>query len=124
MISFRIDWFDFLAVQGSLKSLLQHHNLKASIVHCLAFFMVQFSLPYMITGKAIALTLWTFVSKVMSLLFNALSRFVIAFLPSSKRLSGGDGIPVQLFNILKDDAISVLHSVCQQICKTTSEVGS
>ena len=86
--------------------------------------MVQFSHLYMTTGKAIALTLWTFVGKVMSLLFNALSRFVIAFLPSSKRLSGGDGIPVELFKILKDDAVSVLYSVCQQICKTASEVGS
>ena len=124
MISFRIDRFYFLAVQGTLKSLLQHHNSKASIVQRSAFFMVQFSHPYMTTGKAIALTLWTFVGKVMSLLFNALSSFVIAFLPSSKRLSGGDGIPVKLFKILKDDAVSVLHSVCQQICKTASEAWS
>ena len=69
LISFRIDWFDFLAVKGILKSLLQHHNLKASILQCSAFFMVQFSHLYMTTGKTIALTIWTFVDKVMSLLF-------------------------------------------------------
>ena len=86
--------------------------------------MVQFSYLYTTNRETIALTIWTFVGKVMSLLFNALSRFVIAFLPSSKRLSGGDGIPVELFKILKDDAVSVLYSVCQQICKTASEVGS
>ena len=85
-ISFRIDWFDLLAVQGTLKSLLQHHNLKASILQHSSFFIVQFSHPYMTTGKTIALTIQTFESKVMSLLFNTLSRFVIAFLPSSKHL--------------------------------------
>ena len=85
LISFRIDWFD-LAVQGMLKSLLQHHSLKASILWCSAFFMVHLSHPYMTTGKTIALTRWTFVSKVMSLLFNTLSRLVTAFLPKSKRL--------------------------------------
>ena len=79
--SLRIDWFDLLAVQGTLKSLLQHHSSKASILWHSAFFMVQLSNPYMTTGKTIALTRWTFVSKVMSLLFNVLSRFVIAFLP-------------------------------------------
>ena len=78
-------WF-FLAVQGTLKSLLQHHISKASILRCSAFFMVQLSHVYMTTGKTIALTLWTFVRKVMSLLFNMLSRFVIAFLPRSKHL--------------------------------------
>ena len=82
--SFRIDWFDLLAVQGTLKSLLQHHNLKSSFHPCSTFFMVQLSHPYMATGKIIALTIQTFVSKVRSLLFNALSRFVIAFLPKSK----------------------------------------
>ena len=81
--SFRIDSFDLLAVQGTLKNLLQQHNLKTSILQCSAFFMVQLSHPYMTTGKTIALTVWTFVSKVMSLLFNMLSRFVTAFLPSS-----------------------------------------
>ena len=80
------DCFDLLAVQGTLKSLLQHHNLKASILQCLAFFMVQLSHPNMTTGKAIALTIQTVVSKEMSLLFNMLSRLVIAFLPRSKRL--------------------------------------
>ena len=86
LISFRMDWLDLLAVQGTLKSLLQHHSSKASILQCSAFFMVQLSYPYMTTGKTIALTRWTFVSKVMSLLFNMLSRFVIAFLPMSKHL--------------------------------------
>ena len=86
MISFRIDWFDLLAVQGTLKTLLQHHNSKASVVHHSIFLMVQLSHPYMTTEKHIILTIWTFVGKVMSLLFNTLSRFVIAFLPRSKHL--------------------------------------
>ena len=83
LISFSIDWFDFHAVQGTLKSLLQHYSSKASILRCSAFFIVQLSHPYMTTGKTIALTRWTFVSKVMSLLFNILSRLVITFLPRS-----------------------------------------
>jgi len=86
LISFRIDWFDLLAVQGILKSLLQHHSSKASILWHSAFFTVQLSHPYMTTGITIALTIRTFVSKVVSLLFNMLSRFVIAFLPRSKHL--------------------------------------
>ena len=86
LISFRIDWLDLLAVQGTLKSLLQHHSSKASILWCSAFFMVQLSHPYMTTGKTIALTRCTFVGKVMSLLFNMLSRLVIAFLPRNKGL--------------------------------------
>ena len=86
LISFRIDWFDHLAVQGTLKSLLQHHSSKVSILWCSAFFMVQLSHPYMTTGKTITLTRQIFVGKVMSLLFNMLSRLVITFLPSSKRL--------------------------------------
>ena len=86
LISFRIDWFDLLAVQENLKSLLQHHSSKASILHCSAFIMVQLSHPYMTTGKTIALTKWTFVGKVMSLLFNVLCRWVIAFIPRSKCL--------------------------------------
>ena len=86
MISFRMDWFDLLAVQGTLKSLLQHHSSKASILQCSAFFIVQLSHPYMTTGKTIALTKRTFVDKVMSLLLNMLSRLVITFLPRSKRL--------------------------------------
>ena len=84
-ISFRIDWFD-LVVQGALKSLFQYHNSKASILPCSAFFMVKLLHPYMTTGKTIALTRWNFISKVMSLLFNMLSRFVTAFLPRSKHL--------------------------------------
>ena len=86
LISLRIDWLDLLAVQGTLKSLLQHHSSKASILWCSAFFIVQLSHPYMTTGKTIALSRWTFVGKVMSLLFNMLSRLVITFLPRSKRL--------------------------------------
>ena len=86
LISFRMDWLDLLAVQGTLKSLLQHHSSKASILQCSAFFIVQLSHPYTTTGKTIALTRWTFVGKVMSLLFNMLSRLVITFLPRSKRL--------------------------------------
>ena len=80
MIFFRIDWFDLLALQGTLKSLLQHHSSKASILLLSAFLMVQLSHPYMTTGEIIALTRWTFVGQVMSLLFNMLSRFAIAFL--------------------------------------------
>ena len=86
LISFRMDWLDLLAVQGTLKSLLQHHSSKASILRCSAFFTVQLSYPYMTTGKTIALTRWTFVGKVMSLLFNMLTRLVTTFLPRSKCL--------------------------------------
>ena len=85
LISFRMDWLDLLAVQGTLMSLLQHHSSKASVLRHSAFFIVQLSLPYMTTGKTIPLTRQTFVSKIMSLLFNMLSRLVIAFLPRSKR---------------------------------------
>ena len=85
-ISFRIDWFDLLAIQGTLKSLFQHHSSKASVLQCSAFLIVQLSHPYMTIGKTIALTVWTFVTKVMFLLFNTLSRFVIAFPPRSKCL--------------------------------------
>ena len=86
LISFRIDWLDLLAVQGTLKSLLQHHSLKASILQSSAFFIVQLSHPYTSTGKTTALTRWTFVGRVTSLLLNMLSKLVIAFLPRSKRL--------------------------------------
>ena len=86
LISFRMDWLDLLAVQGTLNSLLQHHSSNASILQHLAFFTVHLSLPYMTTGKTIALTRWTFVGKVISLLLNMLSRLVITFLPKSKRL--------------------------------------
>ena len=86
LISFRMDWLDLLAVQGTLKNLLQHHSSKASVLWCLAFIMVQLSHPYMTTGKTIALTRQTFFGKVISLLFNILSRLVITFLPRSKHL--------------------------------------
>ena len=86
LISFTMEWLDLLAVQGTLKSLLQHHSSKASILRCAAFFTMQLSHPYMTTGKTIALTRWTFVSKVMSLLFNMLSSLVITLLPRSKPL--------------------------------------
>ena len=99
---------DLLAVQGTLKSLLQHHSSKASIHQHSAFFIVQLSHPYMTTGKTIALTRWTFVGKVMSLLFNMLSRLVITFLPRNKHL----------LISWQDDAVKVLHSICQQIWKT------
>ena len=86
LISLGMEWLDLLAIQGTFKNLLQHHSSKASILQCSAFFTVQLSHPYMITGKTIALTRWTFVGKVMFLLFNMLSRLVITFLPRSKRL--------------------------------------
>ena len=94
LIFFRIDWFYLLAVQGTLKSLLQHHSSKASVLQCSVFFMAQLSHPYVTTGKTIALTRWTFVGKVMSLLFNMLSRLVIAFLQRNKH-------PAALFTIAK-----------------------
>ena len=86
LISFRMDWLDLLAIQGTLKNLLQHHSSKASILRRSSFFIVQLSHPYMTTGKTVALTRWAFVDKVMSLLFNMLSRLVITFLPKSKHL--------------------------------------
>ena len=86
LISFRIDWFDLLSIQGTLKSLLQHCNSKASILWCSTYFIVQFSHAYMTTGKTISLSRWIFVGEVVSLLFNMLSKFVIAFLPRSKHL--------------------------------------
>ena len=86
LISFRIGWFDLLAVQGTLKSFLQHHNSKASILYHSAFFMVQLLYPYMTTGKTIVLTIWNFVSNTVSLLFDMLSRFAIAFLPRNRHL--------------------------------------
>jgi len=86
LISLRMDWLDLLAVEGTLKNLVQHHSSKASILWCSSFFIVQLSHPYMTTGKTIALTRWTFVDKIMSLLFNMLSRLVITFLPRSKHL--------------------------------------
>ena len=96
MIFCRIDWLDLLAVHGTLKNLLQHHSLKASILWHSAFLVVQLSHPYMTPGKTIALTIWTFVSKVMSLLFNMPSRFVIDFLPRSHSIIASDSGPVEL----------------------------
>ena len=97
LISFRINWFDLLTVQGTLKSLLQHHNLKASILQCSAIVTVQLSYPYMTTGKTIALTMCTFVGNMISLLFNMLSRFVITFLPRRKSLLIST-VPLLLFH--------------------------
>ena len=94
LVSFRMDWLDLLTVQGTFKSLLQHHSSKASILRRSAFFTVQLSHPYMTTGKTIALTRWTFVGKVMSLLFNMLSRLIITFHPSSKHLLISLVIPI------------------------------
>ena len=112
----RIDWFDLLAVQWTLKSLLQHHSSKASILWCSAFFMIQLSHPYMTTGKTIALTRWTFVGKVMSLFFNMLSRFVIAFLPRSKCLliswlQSPSAVILELKKIKSDTVSTVSPSV-------------
>ena len=107
LISFRMDWLDLLAVQGALKSLLQHHSSKASIFQRSAFFIVQPSHPYMTTGKTIALTRWTFVGKVMSLLFNMLSRLIITFLPRSKRL---------LISWLQSPSAVILESPKIKVC--------
>ena len=107
LISFRMDWLDLLVVQGSLKSLLQHHSSKASIFQCSAFFIVQLSCPYMISGKTIALTRWTFVGKVMSLLFNMLCRLIIALLPRSKHL---------LISWLQSPSAVILEHTHKKIC--------
>ena len=107
LISFRIDWLDLLAVQGTLKSLLQHHSSKASILQHSAFFIVQLSHPYMTTGKTIALTRQTFVGKVMSLFFNMLSRLVIAFLPRSKCL---------LISWLQSSSAVILETPKNKVC--------
>ena len=118
-ISFRIDGFDLLAVQGTLKSLLQHHSSKASILRHSALFMVQLSHPYMTTGKTIALTSWTFVGKVISLLFNRLSRLSIAFLPRSKHLliswlQSPSAVILEPKNIKSLTASIVSLSVCHE----------
>ena len=106
LISFRMEWLDLFAVQETLKSLLQHHSSKASTLWCSAFFIVQLSHPYMITGKAIALTRQTFVGKVMSLLFNILSRLFIAFLPRSRRL---------LISWLQSPILEVIYDLANHI---------
>ena len=111
-ISFRIDWFDLLAVQGTLESLLQHHSWKASIFQCSAFLLVQLSHPYVATRKTIALTIQTFISKVMSLLFHMLLRFITAFCPRSKRL---------LISWLLEAGDAAHHaSVHRRVCPGTS----
>ena len=120
LISFRMDWLDLLAVQGTLKSLLQHHSSEASILWCSAFFPVQLSHPYMTTGKTIALTRWTFVGKVMSLLFNMLSRLVITFLPRSKRLliswlQSPSAVILEPLKIKSDTVSSVSPSICHEV---------
>ena len=116
MISFRIDWLDLLAVRGTLKSLLQHHSLKASILWCSAFFMVHLLHPYMTTGKAITLTIQTFVSKVLSLLFNTQSRIVIAFLPRSKQclISWLQSPFTASLELMKIKSIIVSPSICHE----------
>ena len=120
LIFFRTDWLDLLAVQGTLKNLLQHHSSKASILQRSAFFIVQLSHPYMTTGKTIALTRWTFVGKVMSLLFNMLSRLVITFLPRSKSLliswlQSPSAVILEPPQIKSDTASTVSPSTCHEV---------
>ena len=120
LISFRMNWLDLLAVQGTLKGLLQHHSLKASIFLCSAFFIVQLSYPYMTTGKTIALTRRTFVGKVMSLLFNMLCRLVITFLPRSKgllisRLKSASAVILKPQKIKSATVSTVSPSICHQV---------
>ena len=120
LISFRMDWLDLLAVQGTLKSLLQHHSSKASILRRSAFFIVQLSHPYMTTGKTIALTRWTFVGKVMSLLLNMLSRLVITFLPRSERLliswlQSPSAVILEPLKIKSDTVSTVSPSLCHEV---------
>ena len=120
LIAFGMDWLDILAVQGTLKSLLQHHTSKASVLQCSAFFIVQLSHPYMTTGKTIALTRWTFVGKVISLLFNMLSRLVIAFLPRSKCLliswlQSSSTVILELKEIKSVTVSIVSLSICHEV---------
>ena len=120
LISFRMDWLDLLAVQGTLKSLFQHHSSKASILQCSAFFTVQLSPPYMTIGKTIALTRRTFVSKVMSLLFNMLSRLVITFLPRSKHLliswlQSSSAVILEPKKIKSATVSTVSPSICHEV---------
>ena len=123
LISFRMDWVDLLAVQGTLKSLLQHHSSKPSILRWSAFLKVQLSHPYMITGNTIALTRWTFVGKVMSLLCNMLSRLVITFLPKSKRflilwLQSPSAVILEAPKITSDTVSIVSPSICHKVIET------
>ena len=125
LISSRMDWLDLLAVQGTLKSLLRHHSLQASFLWCSAFVMVQLSHPYTTTGKTIALTKWTFVGKVMSLLFNMLSRLVIIFLPRSKRLliswlQSPSAVILEPKKIKSFTVSIVCPSICHEVMGQTS----
>ena len=120
LVSFRMDWLNLPAVQGTLKSLLQHHSSKASILQHSAFFLVQLSHPYMTTGKTIALTRWIFVGKVMSLLLNMLSRLVITFLPRSKGLliswlQSPSAVILELQKIKSDTVSTVSPSICHEV---------
>ena len=120
LISFRIDWLDLPAVQGTLKSLLQHHSSKASILQCSAFFIVQISHPYMTTGETIALTRQAFVGKVTSLLFNMLSRLVITFLPRSNHLliswlPSPSAVILEPRKIKSDTVSTVSPSICHEV---------
>ena len=127
LISFRMDWLDLLAVQGTLKSLLQYHSSKASILLCSAFFIVQLSHSYMTTGKNIALTRQTFVSKVMSLFFNMLSRLVITFLPRSKHLliswlQSPSAVILKPPKIKSDTVSTVSPSICHEVIGPAAEL--
>ena len=124
LISFSIDWLDLLAVQGTLESLLHHHSSKASILRCSAFFTVQLSNPYMTTGKTIALTRRTFVGKVMSLLFNMLSRLAITFLPRSKRLliSWLQSPSAVILEPRKIKSATVYPSVCHEVMRLNAMI--
>ena len=120
LISFRMDWLDLLAVQGTLKSLLQHHSSKAAILLCSAFFIVQLSHPYMTTGKIIPLSRWTFVGKIMSLLFNMLSTLVLTFLPRSKHLfiswlQSPSAVVLEPKNIKSDTVSTVSPSISHEV---------
>ena len=126
LISFRMDWLDLHAVQRTLKSLLQHHSSKASILQCSAFFIVQLSHPYMTTGKTIALTRQTFVGKVMSLLFNILSRLVIAFIPRSKHfliswLQSPSAVILEPRKLKSATVSTVSPSICHVVLEKTLE---
>ena len=122
LIFFRMDWLDLLAVQGTLKSLLQHHSSKASILQCSAFFTIQLSHTYRTTGRTIALTRWTFVGIIMSLLFNMLSRLVINFLPRSKHLliswlQSPSAVILEPKKIKSDTVSTVSPSICHEVMR-------
>ena len=127
LISFRVDWLDLLAVQETFKCLLQHHSSKASILWHSAFFIVQLSHPYLTTGKTIALTRWTFVGKVISLLFTMLSRLVITFFPRIKRLliswlQSPSAVILQLKKIKSDTLSNVSPSICHEVMESDAMI--